>query len=319
MKKQYRISIGVLAMVAVGCGGGGSYHYSPPAVTGSVATPNIPTVFNPPAGDSHTTTVTDPVTGKKTTVFTVQPTEPPVTLTNYPLPAGTTESDGVSITKVDIVIPSGVTITQGEPVALVPPTFPIDMDLGATNLAKSSRIGSRGDILLRSKGNWIESGFSLTGGKITEGGVSLQGKFLVVPADIDGSLGVQVVGPLEIRNTATNSKLTINGNTTVLWNKFIPDMYPVYTTYTLPSNGGVLTGSTLTMQFTGADPYASLSGTGTLTLPVSSTVTKVQNASVTNAGGKKDQVSFADPGTDSADAIPTNGIQSLTITLKLKR
>lgn len=226
---------------------------------------------------------------------------------------------------VNAYVPPGMNIAQGDPVAILPLTFPVNASAGTAGSGILHKAATRGgppagEIFI----NGVDS---LT--QLVNGNVILQPGFATlenIAVDAAGGLlSVNVSGPISIGSGA--SKLDILGDggvlpgggtdptysaLTVTWAKqstsgygFTPSSYPVHTAYSLPANGGDMYQSNMTMHFA-----TGTAGFGTMEVDYPGISKTYSN---TFASGT--DLDITDPKQDPADYLPPGGISSVEFTL----
>jgi len=205
MRKHLRLSLGMAALIAVGCGGSGTYTFVPPAVAGSTDTPTQ-------------------VSTQQTTV--VAPTTNPVT-SNF----------SVNGSVVQGTIPAGETINAGDSVTLVPLDFPVPVDIDTTSAIKTRQGFVPGEIWISRDGgqSWHDTHLKLQGKKIV-GNLGSQYIALVARGQI---FDLSVDGPFHLG--AGTNRLDISTEMIVHYEKFGVNSYPRRVQYAFPANGGILT------------------------------------------------------------------------------
>lgn len=282
MRKHLRMSIGLAALVAVGCGGSGTYHFTPPSINGTTSTPTATVTAAAPVS-----VVTDPVTGTPVTQTV------PATFTD-PDPASPTF--GTTVTE-PVAVPAGQTIAQGDPTILIPTaTFPVPIDTDGT-------VPSQGTVkprLANSKPGevWIstDGGNTYVDSQLKIKNFALQGalgaKYIQISVK-NPSFDLWVDGPFHL-GSGTN-RLDVGIGMSIEFSRLGTFSYPRRVTYAFPANGGVLTQAKINIQF---PSIATTSGGGSAEVSYGA-VDKTLDATVNS-----DTLIFNDPKNDTQDQIP---------------
>jgi len=286
MRKHLRLSIGLAALVAVGCGGGGSYHFTPPQIGGS-------TTLTEPGKSTPTTTTTAPTTSAVTTSLNV------------------TSAEGVTTTET-VAVPAGITITPADTVAVIPATFPI----GITPIAGSNSASgvkprvstvTPGEVYLvdPTTGNLSDLHLSIQGINING---TLGASFIALPAN-NQKLLLFVSGTFNL-GSGTNI-LTVNNGLYLKYSHFGPFSWPTKVAYTLPANGGNLTSANIQVGFV-ANELADVDGSGFANVQYGS-VSKTYTAPVVVNSQGQQTLTILDPATDPQDPIPASGVDVVSL------
>jgi len=290
MRRNLRFSLALATLVAAGCGGSGSYTFTPPAITGTTSISTAGTGSLP----SGTTSVTAPANSTLTQVFNV--TDPVTGQT-------TTES---------AAIPAGVTITAGEKVAVIDPTFPIPVNADPNGAIVQRSPGQAlipAEIYYYDKTKPAGSRYQDT--SLSVAGTLINGTLgtpkIALPAD-DGTYTFVIAGPIKIQGAGT-SVLKCATGVYVTFTKFGPTSWPTKVQYTLPADGGLLTSANIKVNFAASDAeLVNASGSAQIAYGA---VIKTFTSSVASDGSAY-SVDIFDGNLDlPADKIPTTGVSAV--------